>query len=132
MFREQKDDFQDETFRIVGTLIADAIQAQREKNIHRLINNIDCLYIAVHRRVDKIDKKKKEEEKEEDREGFEKRLLDLMKKVYPSGGRELSPAERSTLFMELRSLWKELAGVLDDAGLMFRARSSPETMIRRD
>lgn len=115
-----REDFQDETFRIIANLIADAIQAQREKDPYRLFANIDSLYVAASRRVDKKDK------------DFERDLMGCMSKLYPVDGSLLASDERTRVFMELRSIWKRMAVVLDDQGLMFRARSSPMDMIRRD
>lgn len=115
-----KEDFQDETFKIIASLIADAIQAQREKDPYRLYADIDSLYVAASRRVDKKDK------------DFEKDLELLAASLFKPDGSVLNSQERTKVFLSSRDLWKRLAGLLDDQGLMFRARSSPHDMIRRD
>lgn len=127
IFSYEKEDFQDETFKIIASLIADAIQSQREKDPFRLFANIDALYVASNNRVDK-----KVSKKGSDVASFEDRLMKVMVRLYPKDGHLLSSQERTVLFLDLRLLWKELAGILDEQGLMFRARSSPHDMILRD
>ena len=123
----EKEDFQDETFKIIASLIADAIQSQREKDPFRLFANIDALYVASANRVDKKVKKKAKEVL-----SYEARLMLVMVRLYPKDNHVLNAQERTLLFLDLRLLWKELAGILDEQGLMFRARSSPRDMIMRD
>lgn len=122
----QKEDFQDETFRIIASLIADAIHSQRQNDPFRLFANIDALYVASSNRVDKKMSKK------EQKISYEDKLMSVMVKLYPSDNHVLTNEEKTRIFLELRLLWKELAVILDEQGLMFRARSSPHNMILRD
>lgn len=103
-----KEDLQDDTFMQIATLNWSAMLALGSKDTEALVGSMSILFLTCWRKMDKYIPK-----------DFEERLKDLEKSLY--GEEELSGTERSKLFDKARGLYKDLAGGLSDAGLLFRA-----------
>lgn len=114
---EQREDFQDDTFKLIAGLVVEAIKSQVAKDTELLFSCVDAIYTVLHKRV----KKTKE---------FNKKLESLRNELYSTEG--VDDYTRSKQFDRTRELWKELAGALDDGGLLLRERIDKSELVTRE
>ena len=104
---KSKDDLQDDTFKQIATLNWISMLALSEKNTEQIVSAMSVLYVTCWKKMSKSLP-----------DDFEGRLDELEASLY--GLEDVTDEDKSKLFREARSLYKELAGGLTDAGLLFR------------
>lgn len=114
---EQREDFQDDTFKVVAALVVEAIKAQVEKDTERLFSSTDAIYTILHKRVKNTD-------------GYNEKLERVRVSLYARDNAD--GLTKSKLYDSTRLLWKELAGALDDAGLLLRERIDKSEVVTRE
>lgn len=114
---EQKEDMQDDTFKMIASLIYDAIRSYRDKDVESLFSDIDTIYTTLHVYTES-----------QVPDGFNDRVDELRKKLY-SDSVDHSPEAMSRHFEEARKLWRDLAGALTKGGLMLRARVDKSELV---
>jgi len=113
---EQREDFQDDTFKMVAGLVARAIDAQVHKDLESLFTSVDAIYTILWKRI-------------KNNEEFSVRLEALRKQLYAVD--VVDEFGKSRQLDEARALWKELAGALDDGGLLLRERLDKSELVTR-
>jgi hypothetical protein len=113
---EQREDFQDDTFKMVAGLVARAIDAQGHKDLESLFTSVDAIYTILWKRIR--------------HEGFEEELEELRAQLYAPD--EVDPYTKSRQLDRARKLWKVLAGSLDDGGLLLRERLDKSELVTRE
>lgn len=104
---KSKDDLQDDTFKQVATLNWISMSALLEKNTESLVGAMSVLYVTCWKKMSHSLPK-----------DFEERLDALERSLY--GLDEVTDEDKSVSFRDARKLYKDLAGGLSDAGLLFR------------
>lgn len=116
-FEPGRDDIQDDTYLMISKLIAGAAGAYMDKDLAALHSNLEVIYMTLHQRFSK-----------EQRRVIEQDIEHINKAIYGrSGARSLS--EASNTFNEAKLLYKRIMGVLDNKGILLRARVDPNTLI---
>lgn len=113
---EQREDFQDDTFKMVAGLVARAIDAQVHKDLESLFTSVDAIYTILWKRIKRT-------------EEFGKKLEALRKEIYSLD--EVDDFSKSRQLDRTRELWRELAGCLDDGGLLLRERLDKSELVTR-
>lgn len=113
---EQREDFQDDTFKMVAGLVARAIDAQVHKDLESLFTSIDAIYTILWKRI-------------KNTEAFDKKLEDLRTDLYTRD--DVDEYTKSRQLDQARRLWRELAGCLDDGGLLLRERLDKSELVTR-
>ena len=114
---EQREDFQDDTFKMVAGLVARAVEAQLNKNLTDLFDSVDAIDTLLHKRI-------------KDYPSFEHDLEELRVLVYSDAERD--DYSRTQLFDRVRRLSKKLMGALDDGGLLLRERLDKSELVTRE
>lgn len=118
-----KDDMQDDTYKLIGTLLADAIISWQTKDILRYHADIDSLYCIVWSRLAPDVQK-----------DFENKLQRASQVVYaqePDIDMQVREQELTRTFDELRTIFKEITKELDKVGILFKLKTKPDVMITR-
>lgn len=114
---EQREDFQDDTFKMVAGLVARAIDAQVHKDLESLFTSIDAIYTILWKRIKQTEK-------------FNAELDKLREEIYSQDA--IDDYTKSRQLDKARMLWKELAGALDDGGLLLRERLDKSELVTRE
>ena len=112
---EQREDFQDDTFKMVAGLVARAIDAQVHKDLESLFTSVDAIYTILWKRI-------------KETEAFREKLEKLRVELYTT---EADDYTKSRQLDEARELWRDLAGCLDDGGLLLRERLDKSELVTR-
>lgn len=114
---EAREDFQEDTFKMVAGLVARTVECQLKKDLNGLFDSVDAIYMLLHRRIKNTD-------------SFSDKLELIRSKVY--GDVVIDDFARSRLLDEARLLAKELMGCLDDGGLLLRERLDKSELVTRE
>jgi len=113
---EQREDFQDDTFKMVAGLVARAIDAQVHKDLESLFTSVDAIYTVLWKCIKHTDE-------------FREKLEKLRVELYAVDA--VDEYTKSRQLDRARELWRELAGCLDDGGLLLRERLDKSELVTR-
>lgn len=117
----EKDDMQDDTYKIIGTLLADAIVSWQQKDIERYYSDVDSLYCLIWSRLD-----------DATADEFELKLKKAGSTIYssnPDVDEEVRLSNMTATFDDLRMIFKQLTKRLDQIGILFKFKVNADEII---
>lgn len=105
----EKEDMSNETYSIIAAIICSAIESFDGRDVPELVKKLDEIYSTLINRFTP-----------EQRKRYEKIINDLEDEVY--GLHKLSDEEMSKVFIKTREFYREMMGILDEKGILLRAR----------
>lgn len=110
------DDMQQDTYRIVAALVYESMRSYRAKQPANLERDVSSLFLLVRMRL-----------KKERRAEMKKKLDEVKNLLY--GRASLTIPQQNDLFDKEEELLGEILEELDNAGILYRARSDLNALV---